>query len=273
MKPHVAKVFQGQDVVTLGGTIDRNEPDAARKSCSTWLSSIDNDKDDTVSNNVPLKSENCMTFALPEPIFRDLLSGLGTEDAINSVQKSIHKGEEGMNALRGAWNVMHFSSSLGMSEPNLKINMPSELSCQTSSKTSFGGRYSLAQTLDVDNQTRNWLMPMVPQSGTEDVSCLGKIVQQPNLTTHDGVENGNGSCKLFGIHLKSAIQADALQPSAPAHLDADKQLKDWKDSKLVEKIVTPVEQEKPHFSSHDFSKEGQVKPKCGGSVRSCVKVF
>lgn len=273
MKPHVSKVLQGQDVVTLGGTIDINEPDAARKSCSTWLSAIDNDKDDIVSNHVPLKSENCVTYAQPEPIFRDLLSGLGAEDAINSVQKSVHKGGEGVNALRGAWNIMDFSSSLGMSEPNLKTNMPSELSCLTSSKTSLGGRYSLAKTLDVDNQTRNWLMPMVPLSGTEDVSCLGKKVQQPNLTMHDDVENGNGSCKLFGIHLKSAIQADALQSSAPAHIDADKQLKDWKDSKLAEQIITPVEQEKPHFSSHEFSKEGQVKAKCGGSVRSCVKVF
>nr|DAD34105.1 TPA_asm: hypothetical protein HUJ06_004745 [Nelumbo nucifera] len=301
-----SRVLQGQEVLTLRCNLsENNESDTAQKPI-LWSSSQDDEKINMISTQRRYGSENWMPFVRHEPTCTDLLSSFRTIDSshgfcppyidqspdeTNPVKRQFQDKEGKFNLLAGPWAMMPSNPLPNMLEFSMKAPAHAgDVPSQMPGNVKYGGLsgYPMVQNLGVDQQSGNWLRPLLPHSHSENPSHVKGPFPRSEVLQPEAVKSkGEGSYKLFGIPLIS--KPVTSEPALPHNtrnepvdvtyhtihqqaLDSDQRSEQSKGSKSAVVAIGGNEREKPSHTSQQFARDVQSKLQ-GSSTRSCTKVL
>ncbi|XP_072999170.1 auxin response factor 4-like [Typha latifolia] len=215
----IPRVLQGQEVVTLRSNLsDSNQSDAAQKP-ATWASSLDEDKNDTISSQRRLRSDKWMKLSRCEADYKDNVSGFRPFNNFHGFMQFFEETPGGLNPLRNQFQDQEVDRNLAANpfltpsksssyvESNLRMaTQTSEISYWNPQNVNYGKLSEKSHGQDLRlQQNSSWLAPLLPTSQTEQPR-----VSKPHPSmaeTELGRTKESGNYKLFGFNLKSSPPA------------------------------------------------------------------
>ncbi|KAI3954265.1 hypothetical protein MKW98_018089 [Papaver atlanticum] len=299
-----SRVLQGQE--TSRGTFgESNESDTSQKPVA-WPRSTEDEKADMISRERVFGTENWAPPVRHEHTFTDLLSGfrssndsprrfsthLVDQTRDNSSSKKHIQDQEVKFNFAGSWSMLPSGHSVNMLDSGVKVPAQTgENSYQNQGTVKYVGLggYPVLQSLRVEQQPTNWLMPLLPPSHSGTLHHPIGVRPQVTSMQRDTLKpKSDGNCKLFGIALNSnPVVAEPTgshvnmthtqeatmhpNPQIPHALESDQQSEQSKGSRSADTTPVGIEQETSIQACQQRSGDVQSRVQAS-SMRSCTKV-